>query len=244
MSLNLYDILQTILSETVTPKEVNDAIDNKIQVIINYNDEENHAPNKRLIEPYAYGLTKNGNAVIRAYQYEGDTYRGKPKWKLFRLDRISNWQPTEQHFNMQPNEHGWNAEDYNEHGDNSMINVLNQVHFDYDETSNNPYKKGSKPYQIRKQTDNYKQSKPITIKQLQNNKPGPIINDTDTQQMQQQKNDDFQKMLQRNLDITRQEKEKRGFSLSQPNNPRGPITQNDNNELTNNIEKNKNNGTS
>ena len=243
MSLNLYNILQQILSETVTPKDVNDAIDNKIQVIINYNDEDNHAPNKRLIEPYAYGLTKNGNAVLRAYQYEGDTFRGKPKWKLFRLDRISNWQPTEQHFNMQPNEHGWKAENYNENGDNSMVNVLNQVHFDYDKTSNNPYKKNSQLYNIRKKTDNIKNSKPINIKQMQNNNFGPINPNTNHKQ-ENHTNDDFQKMLQRNLEITRQEKEKKGFSLSQPNNPRGPITQNDNNELTNNIEKNKNNGTS
>ena len=127
--INLYEILQEILSESVTPQDVNDAIDNKLQVIINYSDEENHAPKKRLIEPYAYGMTKSGNAVIRAFQYNGDTFRGIPKWKLFRLDRITNWQPTEQHFNAQPKERGWNAEAYNEHGDNTMSNVLNQVVF-------------------------------------------------------------------------------------------------------------------
>lgn len=209
--LNLYDILQEILTETVTPQDVNDAINNKIQVIINYSDEKNRAPNKRLIEPYAYGITKNGNTVLRAYQYEGDTFRGKPKWKFFRLDRIKNWEPTGQHFNAQPNERGWNAEEYNKNGDKTMETVLNQVKFDYDETSNNPYEKGSKPYQIRKQTDNLKQSTPI--KNTKINEPGPII----TKNAPKTKNDAFNDMLKRNLEITRKEKEKRGFSLSNKN---------------------------
>lgn len=232
--LNLYHILKNILTESVTPNDVNDAIDNKVQVIINYSDEENRAPNKRLIEPYAYGMTKGGNAVLRAYQYDGDTFRGKPKWKMFRLDRIQSWQPTEQHFNASPKERGWQAEDYNEQGDNNMTTVFNQVKFDYDQTSNNPYQKGSQLYNIRKKTDNLKQSTPIKIDQMQNNKIGPITPNTQLSQTAQQQ-DDFQKMLKRNLDITRKEKEKKGFSLSNSQNPRGPIHNQDdeNNDLNN-----------
>lgn len=236
--LNLYKILKNVLTESVTPNEVNAAIDDKVQVIINYNDEENRAPNKRLIEPYAYGMTKGGNAVLRAYQYDGDTFRGKPKWKMFRLDRIQSWQPTEQHFNASPKERGWQAEDYNEQGDNSMTTVFNQVKFDYDQTSNNPYQKGSQLYNIRKKTDNIKQSKPVKIDQMQDNKPGPITPTSNGQQTQQnQSQDDFQQMLKRNLDITRKEKEKRGFSLSNKQNQRGPVTEpNDKNNELNNIE--------
>ena len=236
--LNLYKILKNVLTESVTPNEVNAAIDDKIQVIINYSDEENRAPNKRLIEPYAYGMTKGGNAVLRAYQYEGDTFRGKPKWKMFRLDRIQSWQPTEQHFNASPKERGWQAEDYNEQGDNSMTTVFNQVKFDYDQTTDNPYQKGSQLYNIRKQTDNIKQSKPIKIDQMQDNKPGPVTPNSNSRQIQQsQTQNDFQKMLKRNLEITQKEKEKRGFSLSNKNNPRGPVmTQNDENNEINNTE--------
>ena len=238
--INLYEILQEILNESVTPQDVNNAIDNKLQVIINYSDEKNRAPKKRLIEPYAYGMSKGGNAVLRAFQYNGDTFRGVPKWKLFRLDRITNWQPTEQHFNAQPKERGWNAEAYNEHGDNTMTDVLNQVVFDYDDTSNNPYQKGSKLYNIRKQTDNIQQSKPINLQQMQDNPPGPIIQQPKEKDKQ---NNDFQKMLQKNLEITRKEKAKRGFSLSKPNNPRGPIVEPENVEQNNEInnEKNDNN---
>ncbi len=233
--LNLYKILKNVLTESVTPNEVNAAIDDKIQVIINYSDEENRAPNKRLIEPYAYGMTKSGNAVLRAYQYDGDTFRGKPKWKMFRLDRIQSWQPTEQHFNASPKEKGWQAEDYNEQGDNSMTTVFNQVKFDYDQTNNNPYQKGSQLYNIRKKTDNIKKSKPIKIDQMQDNKLGPITPNSNNQQNQTQ--DDFQRMLKRNLEITQKEKDKRGFSLSNTNNPRGPVTEpNDENNDLNKIE--------
>ena len=235
--LNLYDILTNILSESVTPNEVNAAIDDKVQVIINYSDEENRAPKKRLIEPYAYGMTKGGNAVLRAYQYDGDTFRGKPKWKMFRLDRIQSWQPTEQHFNASPKERGWQAEDYNEEGDRSMTTVFNQVKFDYDQTSNNPYQKGSNLYNIRKKTDNIKKSKPIKVDQMQDNKPGPVTPTTTKQTQTTQNQDDFQKMLKRNLEITQKEKERRGFSLSNKQNPRGPVTEpNDENNELNNIE--------
>ena len=238
--LNLYDILHNILQESVTPNEVNDAIDNKLQVIINYSDEENRAPQKRLIEPYAYGMTKNGNAVLRAFQYSGDSYRGTPKWKFFRVDRIQSWQPTAQHFNAQPKERGWDAPPYNEQGDNSMSTIFNQVKFDYDATSNNPYQKGSQLYNIRKKTDNMSNSTPINIQQMQNNPQGPIL----PQQSQQQTND-FQNMLKRNLEITQKEKAKKGFSLSQPQNQRGPIpTVTNDDEQENNNEKNleQNNG--
>jgi hypothetical protein len=157
---------------------------------------------------------------------------------MFRLDRIQSWQPTEQHFNASPKERGWQAEDYNEQGDNSMTTVFNQVKFDYDQTTDNPYQKGSQLYNIRKQTDNIKQSKPIKIDQMQDNKPGPVTPNPNSQQIQQsQTQNDFQKMLKRNLEITQKEKEKRGFSLSNKNNPRGPVmTQNDENNEINNTE--------
>ena len=47
--LNLYDILQNILNESVSPSDVVDAIKNKYQVIITYSDEKNRAPKKSLI---------------------------------------------------------------------------------------------------------------------------------------------------------------------------------------------------
>jgi hypothetical protein len=242
--LNLYDILQKVLNESVSPENVVDAINNKTQVIIKYSDEKNRAPEKRLIEPYVYGISRAGNSVFRAYQYEGDTFRGIPKWKLFRLDRVTDWQPTDNHFNAQPRERGWNAEAYNEHGDNSMTTVLNQVSLDYDETSDNPYEKGSDLYNIRKRTDAMKRSKPLNINALMPNKGGAVKNDVtssieqetgnelDGEQQEKQiptnakpdmNSQSFKDMLAKNLELTRREKERRGFSLNKGKNQRGPV---------------------
>lgn len=200
----------TLLNEAVMPNVVNDAIDNKYQVIITYSDEENHAPLTRLIEPYAYGKTKAGNDCIRAYQYNGDTYRGIPKWKLFRLDRITSWKPTKRHFNVEPKENGWPAEDYNNEGDNTMSIVINQVKFDKYDDSFSPNDTLNK---LRRQTDNIRKSTPIKVDQMQQNNSGPVDNKS---------TEEFKKMLSRNLDITRKEKEKRGFRLSNDNNINEP----------------------
>lgn len=166
MRLNLFDILQNVLNEAVSSEDVNDAINNKFQVIINYRDDKSRAIEKRLIEPYVYGLSKAGNEVFRAYQYEGDTFRGKPKWKLFRLDRVESWNPTNQHFNQQPNERGWNAAHYNEN-DGSMSTVLNKVKFD-DDIDDGIFRTDFEK-QMLKRKQIMQQSDAVTINQLQNN---------------------------------------------------------------------------
>lgn len=236
MIIDLYEILQRVLTESVSPREVTDAIEKKNQVIINYSDEENSAPRKRLIEPYVYGLSKAGNPVLRAYQYNGDTKRGIPKWKLFRLDRIQSWQSTGRHFNITPRENGWNAEDYNTNGDGSMSTVLTQVSFD-DDSQNKVFSPNDRLNTARLKTAQLKNSNPINIDDLNdNNQPkkdseiktptppktnvkGPIIsNNTDinksSNDLNNQENDDFQNMLKRNLDITRKEKERRNFNIN------------------------------
>lgn len=190
MRLNLFDILQNVLNEAVSSEDVNDAINNKFQVIINYRDDKSRAIEKRLIEPYVYGLSKAGNEVFRAYQYEGDTFRGKPKWKLFRLDRVESWNPTNQHFNQQPNERGWNAEHYNEN-DGSMPTVLNSVKFD-DEVDDGIFRTDFEK-QMLKRKQVRQQSNAVTINQLKNNsttqpsKPTNVPQDTNNQEKQIEK---------------------------------------------------------
>ena len=46
----------------------------------------------RYILPVAYGTLKNGKKAVRAYQTAGSTKRGVPKWKLFLVDNIVDWQ--------------------------------------------------------------------------------------------------------------------------------------------------------
>ena len=73
MSINLYDILQTVLNESnngVSPSEINDAINNKYGVIIKYDDEKK-PPHKgdRFIEPCVYFLNKANHEAIGAFEY-------------------------------------------------------------------------------------------------------------------------------------------------------------------------------
>ena len=237
--LNLYEILKEVLNESVSSDSVNDAINNKYRILINYDDEDNHATGTRLVEPYVLGYTKAGNLAFRGYQYEGDTVRGVPKWKLFRLDRVINWQPTKQKFNVEPKDNGWSAEPYNYNGDGSLTSILNQVSFDNKEELFSP---NNRLNTLRKKTDILKNSTPINISQMQNqpkpNNSGPIANNV-TNSVSNQNTPDFQKMLDRNLELTRKEKAKRGFSLSNNGVKRGPIDTQQNTSNIDNTETNQ-----
>lgn len=129
MSLNLYDILQRVLNEAVGSNSVRDAITQHRYVQITYSDEHDSAPGKRLIQPYAYGMSTSNNELLRAFQVSGDSLRGKPAWKTFRLDRITSWKPRRQTFSSPPPMQGYNAPDYNSEGDETMANVILQASF-------------------------------------------------------------------------------------------------------------------
>ena len=129
--MNLFEqIVADILTENVEIGKVNDAINRTYEVVINYNSGgDNSASGERIIQPVAYGLTKAGNPVIRAFQPYGDTKTKTPAWKFFRLDRIESWKPKfKQTFEEPP---GINAAEgtYNPNGDGSMSTVLNMAVF-------------------------------------------------------------------------------------------------------------------
>ena len=113
-----------MLIESVSINSITDSIKNLYQVVINYEGDPAHgiAPGKRVIEVYAYGLTKSGNPVIRAYQPYGDTASTVPEWKFFRLDRILDWRPTGQYFTQA-------RPDFNPNGDRSMSVVYDIANF-------------------------------------------------------------------------------------------------------------------
>jgi hypothetical protein len=112
---------KTFLNEGIaTVSNVNDAIDNLKQVEIRYNSGgESVATGRRIIYPVAYGVTKSGNPVIRAFEPYGDTKTKTPAWKFFRLDRIKNWRPLSKTFD------GSKLQGFNENGDESMSIVYN-----------------------------------------------------------------------------------------------------------------------
>lgn len=103
-------------SEEVTTKLEN-AINNKFVCTIYYRGERRGIVDDgyRYIEPYALGVNKQGNTVVRAWLIKGTSRRGKidpkqvPGWRLFRLDRISLITPTLQKFTVP--QKGYNADD-------------------------------------------------------------------------------------------------------------------------------------
>ena len=134
----LEDILNNILlTESVSEEEINDAMDNHKRIIINYHTKgEDNNTGARVIEVYAYGLTKAGNPVLRAFQPYGDTTTRVPSWKFFRLDRISEWQPTKQTFNRPADFYYKNIGKFNPNGDETMSVVYKIIDFNNQGTQN------------------------------------------------------------------------------------------------------------
>jgi hypothetical protein len=113
---------EMLLRESASVENVVKAMDNHSKVIINYHsDGKDEHSGTRVIEPITYGLTKAGNPVIRAYQPYGDTTTTAPGWKLFRLDRISYWEETQEKFYNVPKLPG---QDANLDGDETMATVI------------------------------------------------------------------------------------------------------------------------
>lgn len=133
MELSLKSILKRILAEGVSDEKVLDAIHNKYYVRIRYDDGgDDHGvgdpKGSRVIQPFAIGRTKKGNPVVRAFQIDGNSRKGAPNWKFFRLDRIKSWRPMpNKHFFSTPNDM-YGA--YNKFGDKLMNPFMDNAKFD------------------------------------------------------------------------------------------------------------------
>lgn len=121
--MKLYNTLNALILEVASRDQVSDAIKNRRVCAIYYNGDEPGGKGLRVIEPVAFGLSKKGNAVLRAWDREGAShtaYKGEkplPGWRLFRLDKMDFIRPTQETFDTpRPN--------YNPTGDNSMERVF------------------------------------------------------------------------------------------------------------------------
>ena len=238
MGINLFESLCRVMLESVETKPVIDAIQNRYRVKIKYSDEHNNAPGQRIIEPYAFGLSKSGNPVLRAFQYNGDSLRGIPQWKLFRLDRITSWIPTKSVFELQPNEQGYGAPNYNENGDKAMSNVIAQVKFDKNEELYQPSLD-----RLRKQTKMLKTAEPMSLRKLEQMPRGPIKQrkqNVYTSQPNSKKYD----MIRKNIENTQNERNKADYwadydkAYQETQNQSGPLNYNNEKELENNVSRN------
>lgn len=134
--------LKEILLEAASKKDIYNAIDKKKQIYVNYVSPDNEvASGKRIIEVYAFGISKAGNYVIRAFQPYGDTVRGVPNWKLFRVDGFKKWTPLTRGFITPPEKRFSNIEPYNPHGDKTMYAVYHQIQFPIDDNEKELYVK-------------------------------------------------------------------------------------------------------
>lgn len=121
--MTLKDIMKGMLFESVSNREINNAINNHKYVVIKYEGTDGTHNGKRMIQPVAFGLTSTGNPVIRAFEDFGDTKTSVPKWKYFRVDRISAWRETDKSFEEPENL-------FNPYGDETMSVVYNIAKFD------------------------------------------------------------------------------------------------------------------
>lgn len=127
--------LKTILNEmliveSASVEDVDSAIDKHERIIVNYHTKgEDKHTGARVIEVYAYGLTKAGNPCIRVFQPYGDSTTTVPNWKFMRLDRISAWKPTGQIFTRPADFYYKNLGNFNPNGDDTMSVVYKIAKF-------------------------------------------------------------------------------------------------------------------
>lgn len=113
-----------LLTESISSDEVKKAIQTHERIKVNYHAETVPlAEGDRIVEVYAYGITKSGKECMRVYQPYGDTSSKVPHWKLMLLSGVLSWQPTGFHF-FRP------APDYNHWGDDTMAQCLLNAQFD------------------------------------------------------------------------------------------------------------------
>lgn len=143
-----------ILNESVEQNRVIDSIKKRYEVRVNYkSDDEPKGSGERIIQPVAYGLSKSGNPVIRAFQPFGDTKTKVPHWKLFRLDRFEDWKPLKNRKFSEPPLSPFKADGkFNPYGDKSMSEVYIIADF---EGAKQRYEKGG----LKKYNDDVRNKK-------------------------------------------------------------------------------------
>ena len=127
----LKTLFESIITEEINITKVTDAIRKRKPVKITYKaDDEPRGQGERIIHPVAYGISKAGIMVFRAFQPYGDTKTKTPHWKLFRLDKIENWDILwkRRSFDEPPGQFTVDGE-YNPSGDKSMSTVYLSANF-------------------------------------------------------------------------------------------------------------------
>lgn len=126
------NLINELLAESVDRQKVINAIQKRREVKIKYNSNDRNAKGKdlRVIQPVAYGLSKAGNEVVRAFQPFGSSETDPNAWKTFRLDRIDSWSETRKVFDEPPGMMQQASKGrFNKSGDKTMSRVLKIADF-------------------------------------------------------------------------------------------------------------------
>jgi predicted DNA-binding transcriptional regulator YafY len=130
--MKLYNVTKSLILEIASIDSIVDAIRKRNKIVIYYDGDEPGGRGLREIEPVCFGYSKADNPVLRAWDYQGAShtgYKGEqplPGWRLFRVDKILSFKPTNEKFNTpRPN--------YNPNGDKSMLRVIINAKFDNSE---------------------------------------------------------------------------------------------------------------
>mgnify|MGYP000302535993 CR=1 FL=1 len=126
--MKLQETLKSLICEIAALDSVIDSIKKRQRVIIYYDGDEPGGRGLREIEPVCLGVSKAGNKVLRAWDSQGSShtaYKKKqplPGWRMFRLDKILSYRPTDEVYN-EP------KPGYNLNGDKSMVSVILNAKF-------------------------------------------------------------------------------------------------------------------
>lgn len=126
--MKLQESLKGLILEIASIESVIDSIKKKQVIVLYYTGDAPGGDGLRTIEPVCLGVSKAGNKVLRAWDYEGASHTATigtqplPGWRLFRLDKITSYKPNGQVFNeMRPN--------FNPNGDKSMVSIITLANF-------------------------------------------------------------------------------------------------------------------
>ena len=134
--MKLYNLAKEIILETVNRDLITKSLEDHKIVNFWYDDPDDPnevMPGYREVEPYVYGKHyKSGNDVVRGWLIRGTSKTGeidpsvKPGWRLFRVDRMNNWQERKEKFepfdeNGNPIHANYNPDDKHMKGEKGRI---------------------------------------------------------------------------------------------------------------------------
>ena len=249
--MQLFEGLKIFLTEQIGQSLVYNAIQNRNIVRINYDGDESIAKGERIIEPYVLGRSNKNNIVVRAFQPYGDTSSSVPDWKLFKLENIISWKPTNKTFNSSPTDRGFNVSPYNPNGDKDMKFIRIQVNFNGSDEVTNTNKNLTNADNSRQNLVQQTKNKKIQQdKGLENNVQEPTTINKQTNRPNIQRSQNINNRQTQNVDVnqnnrlnnTQQQQRQGNKNINTQNVNNKPNTKDIQNNLKNDLDKiNQNN---